>query len=73
MASRMGRRPKGDRLQTTLRVPRTHMEVYRQRAEEAGLPLSDYLAVCLAAGHDLGEQELGYIKPKRQEELPIGA
>lgn len=54
------------------------MEIYRQRAEEAGLPLGDYLAVCLAAGHDLGQQELGYIKPKHQEglpqeELPIGA
>lgn len=56
--ARRGPVPKGDRDQFTFKLPKTHLEFYRDRAREAGLPLGDYLATRLAADHELGE--LGY-------------
>lgn len=71
--TRYGPVPKGDRQQLTFRLPRTHLELYRQRAQEAGLPLGDYLVLCLADNHGL--EEPGYIHwpRKGQGELPISA
>lgn len=70
--ARRGPTPKGDREQFTIRLPRTHLEMYRERARDAGLPLGDYLATQLAVAHELGEPE--YVTRSRdQEELPISA
>lgn len=76
---RPGPVPKGKRKQFTVRAPEDHVPIYEQAAEEAGLPLSDYIAVALARLHGLPEPT--YIdRPRRkrriqcgQEELPIGA
>lgn len=55
-----------------VRVPRTHRVVYEERAERAGLPLGDYVAMLLAQAHELDEPE--YIHRRRdQTELPLGA
>ena len=71
--TRRGPVSKGDRQQMTFRLPRTHLELYRKLAEDAGLPLSDYLALSLAQRHGL--EEPGYIGWPRHEqgELPISA
>lgn len=69
MATKRGPAPKGDREQFTFRLPRTHLEEYRRRAEAAGMPLGDYLATRLAHDHDLGEP--GYIRRQNQGQLPL--
>lgn len=73
MSSKRGRKPKGDREQFAFRLPRTHLEIYRKRALDAGMPLGDYLAIQLAAAH--GFDEPAYIKrpDDAQEALPISA
>lgn len=74
MPSKPGPKPKGVRSAVTCRVPVEHRDVYEQRAEQAGLPLGDYVMLCLAKLHELDEPE--YIHRERnryQEALPIGA
>lgn len=64
--------PKGDRSQFTIRVPADHRPVLEKAAKEAGLPLGDYVAVVLAAKHDLPIP--AYVnRDKGQEALPISA
>ncbi len=55
--TRPGRDPKGDRAQITLRVPRTHRDVYEREAKQAGLPLCDYLALRLARAQGLEDPD----------------
>lgn len=67
-----GPRPKGERGQITLRVPREHRQVYEAEAAAANLSLTDYLALTLARATGLDEPE--YISRARgQLELPIGS
>lgn len=69
-----GRRPRGDRSQTTLRAPRDHLEQYKAAAYDAGVPLGDYLAIALAERHGLPVP--AYLNPpaaRDQRELPLGA
>lgn len=69
---RPGTPPKGDRSAITVRVPRTHRELYEQTASEEGLPLSDYIGLLLARAHGLDDPE--YVHRNRaQAELPISA
>jgi len=66
--------PKGARAQFTIRVPEEHMEIYRQRADEAGLPVGDYIAVALAHRHGLPTPEYVHRRrrgPEREDALPI--
>lgn len=72
MASR-GRRPRGDRVPTSFKAPRDHLAIYRAAADEAGLPLGDYLVIALAERHELPLPE--YLDPQDhyQQELPLGA
>lgn len=69
MSTRPGPKPKGDREQITARFPRGHLDVYRQRAEQAGMSLSDYLALTLARAHDLGEPGYLHRQPTGQDLL----
>lgn len=67
MERKPGRRPKGDRYQITCRVPVDYQPVLEKAAADAGLAMSDYVAVVLAKHHDLS------IPSYTQETLPIGA
>lgn len=71
---RPGPDPKGKRTQVSLRPPTDHVEVYRQRAHDAGYPtLNDYLVAQLAHVHDLPEPH--WTRPQQSDrlELPMGA
>lgn len=48
-----GPKPRGDRGTVASRVPVDQKAFYEERAAEAGLPLSDYVAVLLAQAHGL--------------------
>jgi hypothetical protein len=56
-------------------MPRDHHQQYAALAEEAGLPLGDYIAQVLARAHDLPDPD--YIEragqPDAQQVLPLGA
>lgn len=71
MRSKPGPVGKGDRLQHTLRMPRTQLVYYRRLASAAGLDLNDYLVLKLAEIHEL---ELpAYLKGHGQPQLALGA
>lgn len=57
--ARRGPIPKADRDQFTFKLPKEHLKIYRAQAQEAGLPLGDYLAARLADDHGL---DLPYVK-----------
>ena len=64
-----GPKPKG-LAQITLRVPADHRPCYEAAARDAGLPLSDYIALVLAQAHELPEP--AYLRRNRdQGELPL--
>lgn len=74
MANRLGRPTKGTRSAVMARMPVPHREVYEQEAAKAGLPLGDYVVLCMARMHELSEPD--YIDRERrrgQEALPLGA
>lgn len=58
---RPGRKPKGKRYSHTVRFPEDHRDFYAQAAADQGLPLGDYVALCMARLHDLAEPD--YINP----------
>jgi hypothetical protein len=66
---------KGVRALIGSRVPPEHKQAYVDAAARHGLELSDYLAVCLAALHDL--EPPAWIRGKKgdpeQQELPLRA
>lgn len=67
-----GRKPKGVREQITAKVPTDQKSIYENLAREAGLPLTDYIAVALAEHHGLPTPN--YLSTnKDQEKLPISA
>jgi hypothetical protein len=70
--SKGGRRPKGVRSQITCRVPADHKPVLEDAAREAGLPLSDYVAVVLAEKHNLSMPSYTE-ENKLQQRLPLSA
>lgn len=57
-----GRRPKGKRYSHTVRFPEDHRDFYAKAAVDQGLPLGDYVALCMARLHELDEPE--YINPQ---------
>jgi hypothetical protein len=67
----------GARKAITSRVPPPHWAVYAQEAEEAGIPLGDYVARILARAHKLPEPEWIEERQRKsrsdQAELPISA
>lgn len=74
MANRLGRPTKGPRSAVMARMPVPHREVYEQEAAKAGLPLGDYVALCMARMHELNDPEYIHRDLQRnQEALPIGA
>lgn len=74
MAGRGGRKPKGDRGQLTLRAPKDHLEFYRLRAAEHGIPITDYLAIVLAQATGLDRPDYLPAEPQlEQPKLAIGA
>lgn len=65
-----GTRPKGERSAITCRVPVSHRGVIEAAAAEAGMGISDYVAMVLARTHGLPDPE--FIRRNRdQEELPL--
>lgn len=54
---RPGVPPKGRRSQIVIRFPQEHLELYRLRAAEAGLCVSDYVAQQLGRAHDLPDPD----------------
>lgn len=67
-----GRKSKGDRQALLSRVPDPIAEAVRERAEERGMTVSDYIASLLA--REVGMTELAPEAPAtvhHQEELPI--
>lgn len=71
--ARPGPKPKGVRRQFTLRVPDDQYEVYQGLAAEAGMPVSDYLAVMLARHHGLPDPEYVLRKRRGGDMLPLPA
>ena len=66
-----GRPYKGDRDHIVTRPSRVVGDLVRQRADEAGLTISDYVASVLARAHGVPEADL--LTPDRnQEVLPLG-
>jgi hypothetical protein len=69
-----GPQPKGNRSPVYARVPVEHREVYEHEANEMGLALGDYFALCMARFHKLDDPE--YIERSRKPrppELPLAA
>ena len=66
-----GRPSKGDRDHIVTRPSRVVGDVVRQRADEAGLTISDYVASVLARAHGLPEPVL-VAGERGQEVLPLG-
>ena len=57
---RRGPQPRGDRATVTARIPDDHADIYKQRADELGIPLSSWIALALAEHEDLDVP--GYVK-----------
>ena len=67
-----GRKPKGVRVPISGKIPADLKPILDGAAEEAGLPLTDYVALVLAEYH--GQPAPSYLeKDKNQEALPMGA
>jgi hypothetical protein len=66
-----GRPYKGDRDHIVTRPSRVVGDLVRQRAEEAGLTISDYVAAVLARAHGVPEAAPLHRAPE-QEVLPLG-
>lgn len=64
-----GRKSKGQRKPTMVRLPADDHSTYVELAERAGLPLGDYLAQQLARAH--GRPEPSYILRPQLEPLPM--
>ena len=64
-----GRPSKGDRDHIVTRPSRVVGDLVRQRADEAGLTISDYVASVLARAHGVPEADL---RTRDQEVLPLG-
>lgn len=50
---RRGPQPRGDRVGVTMRIPGDQAEIYRDRAEQLGIPLSSWIALALAEHENL--------------------
>ena len=57
---RRGPQPRGDRVGVTMRLPDEHAEIYKQRADALGIPLSSWIALALAEHENLGGP--GYVQ-----------
>ena len=71
-----GRRTRGPRKFIGIRAPIGLAEKIGQAADEAGLSLSDYVALCMAKVHDYELPPLPRVTPSTgevQQELPISA
>lgn len=68
-----GRRPRGDRESTSFAAPREHLALYRAAAQQAGIPLGDYLVIELAKRHELEIPDYYPDPARRQLEMPMGA
>ena len=66
-----GRPSKGDRDHIVTRPSRVVGDLVRQRADEAGLTISDYVASVLARAHGVPEADL-LTRDRDQEVLPLG-
>ena len=66
-----GRPSKGDRDHIVTRPSRVVGDLVRQRADEAGLTISDYVASVLARAHGVPEADL-LTRDRNQEVLPLG-
>ncbi|PZR02994.1 MAG: hypothetical protein DI536_36535 [Archangium gephyra] len=76
-----GTRPRGARTPISLRVPVDHHDVYQQKADALGIPLSSYVAMRMAELEGLDvpayvQEELRKADVRRfiertQEELPL--
>ncbi len=71
--SKRGRKPKGQRVQISAKVPTEHKPLLEQAALEAGMPLCDFVATVLA--QSLGLSVPTYLEPNNKDhpELPISA
>ena len=67
----VGRPSKGDRDHIVTRPSRVVGDLVRQRADEAGLTISDYVASVLARAHGVPEADL-LTRNRDQEVLPLG-
>lgn len=70
--SQGGRPHKGDRVLIASRPNRVVADLVRQRADEAGLSISDYVAKVLAEVHGVPEAGPQLPKDLSQEVLPLG-
>ena len=69
-----GRKPKGDRVAISGKIPATLKPILEEAAGDLGLPLTDYVAIVLAEYHN--QPAPTYLKKNEtndQEALPIGA
>lgn len=72
--STRGRKPKGNRVPISGKIPVTLKPILEDAADDMGLPLTDYVAIVLAEYH--GQPEPTYVTKTEttdQEALPIGA
>ncbi len=67
-----GRPSKGDRDLIVSRPSRAVGDAVRQRADEAGLTISDYVAAVLADAHGLSQHAPKPLAAQTQEVLPLG-
>jgi hypothetical protein len=56
-APKPGQQPKGRRRAITTRVPEPHWDVFQEAAEQAGLPLGEYVYSVMAREHHLPEPD----------------
>jgi hypothetical protein len=66
-----GRPSKGDRDLLVTRPARPLGDVVRARADEAGLTISEYVAVVLAHAHGMPEHAPATLGARPQTELPL--
>lgn len=70
---RRGRKAKGNRAAISAQVPADQKPLFEEAAREAGLPLTDYIALALARYHGFPDPDYLCPKDKQQVELPISA
>ncbi|GAA3455930.1 hypothetical protein GCM10018962_77640 [Dactylosporangium matsuzakiense] len=72
MQRKPGRKGKGERQQLSVRFPAEHFAAYQAAADEAGLPLGDYVVREMALRHSLELPE--WLQTERdQDQLPLAS